>query len=199
MQKKNKNKFKSFVKKNKIISIIVALFLFIGIATPITYAYLQDRTSEVTNIFTPGSVTTEIKEEPFDGNEKKYVKIKNTGNVAAYIRAAIIVNWVDDAGNISGEPPVEDNDYVILLNNNDWLHHNDGYYYHKAPVAPDDFTSVLIESARPLVDKEGYTLSIEILASGIQSEGVDGNGKPPVQEAWSIAVGADGHLGGSTP
>lgn len=188
MQRKNQNIFKSFVKKNKIVSIIVALFLFIGIATPITYAYLQQRTPRVVNTFTPGSVATEII-ETFDNKIKTNVKIQNKGNVPAFIRAAIIVNWVDDDGNYAAEEPVEIEDYSISINDTEWFIGADGYYYHKEPVNPDDFTSVLIESAKPLNDKEGYTLSIEILGSGIQAMP-----SKAVVEVWPVIVKDDGTI-----
>ena len=188
MQKKNENKFKSFVEKNKIVSIIVALFLFIGIATPITYAYLQDNTSEVVNTFTPGKVATEIK-ETFDGSEKKDVKIDNTENVPAYLRAAIIVNWVDADGDYAAEAPVINTDYNMKINTTDWFE-KDGYYYHRKPVDPDNSTSVLINSAKPISEKNGYKLSIEILGSGIQAMP-----EKAVKETWNIQV-IDGQLGG---
>lgn len=188
MQKENKNKFKSFVEKNKIASIIVALFLFIGIATPITYAYLQDNTSEVVNTFTPGKVATVI-EETFDGSEKKDVKIENTENVPAYLRAAIIVNWVDADGDYAAEVPVLDEDYEIVINNTDWFE-KDGYYYHKTAVDPGKSTSVLINIAKPLKEKEDYSLSIEILGSGIQAMP-----DQAVEETWDVQV-INGQLGG---
>ncbi|MFL2096500.1 hypothetical protein [Marinilactibacillus psychrotolerans] len=188
MQKKNENKFKSFVEKNKIVSILVALFLFIGIATPITYAYLQDSTPAVTNTFTPGKVATEI-EETFDGSEKKDVKIENTENVPAYLRAAIIVNWVDADGDYAAEVPVLDEDYEIVINNTDWFE-KDGYYYHKTAVDPGKSTSVLINIAKPLKEKEDYSLSIEILGSGIQAMP-----DQAVEETWDVQV-INGQLGG---
>lgn len=188
MQKKNENKFKSFVEKNKIVSIIVALFLFIGIATPITYAYLQDNTPGVTNTFTPGEVGTEV-DEKFENNIKSDVKIKNTKNVPAYIRAALIVNWVDTDGNYAAEAPVINTDYNMNINTTDWFE-KDGYYYHRKPVDPDNSTSVLINSAKPISEKNGYKLSIEILGSGIQAMP-----EKVVKETWNIQV-IDGQLGG---
>lgn len=181
MQKKNENKFKSFVEKNKIASIIVALFLFIGIATPITYAYLQDSTPAVTNTFTPGKVATVIV-ETFEDNEKTDVKVKNTENVPAYIRVALVINWVDAEGNYAAEAPVLGEDYELVINDTDWFEKG-GYYYHTEPVEPYDETLPLINSAKPLKKKEGYSLSIEILGSGIQS-----TPKDAVKEVWGQDV-----------
>ena len=188
MQKNNENRIKNFVKKNKIILILLALFLFIGIATPITYAYLQDNTPGVTNTFTPGEVGTEV-DEKFENNIKSDVKIKNTKNVPAYIRAALIVNWVDTDGNYAAEAPVINTDYNMNINTTDWFE-KDGYYYHRKPVDPDNSTSVLINSAKPISEKNGYKLSIEILGSGIQAMP-----EKAVKETWNIQV-IDGQLGG---
>lgn len=187
---------KKIVTKKKIILSIVSLFLIIGIGAGVTISYLVANTDPLVNTFTPGKVTTAVTEE-FSDNIKSNVSIQNTGNVPAYIRAAIIVNWVDDDGNISGESPAPSTDYEIELGNMDWFPHSDGYYYHRAPVAPGENTSELIKSARPMANKEGYTLLIEILGSGIQSEGVD-DSTPAVQTVWPVTVDNNGLLGGST-
>ena len=47
--------------------------------------------------------------------EKKNVTVTNTGNVDAFIRAAIIVTWKDSAGNIAATVPVEGYDYNLKL------------------------------------------------------------------------------------
>lgn len=154
-----------------------------------TVAYLVTDTSPVENTFEPGMVSCEI-EEKFDSpfTEKKDVKVKNTGNTDAYIRAAIIVTWKDAAGNIAATVPVEGTDYTISLNSSSWKKQGD-YYYYINSVAPKGKTENLINSCVAKTPNDGYTLSVEILADAIQAEPTR-----VVEENWNVTVGNDGKI-----
>ncbi len=144
-----------------------------------TVAYLVTKTTPVVNTFEPGRVSCEIEEEfTQNGTEKKDVKVKNTGNTDAYIRAAIIVTWKDAEGNIAATVPAKDTDYSLNLNENDWEQSGD-YYYYKGSVAPDGMTKNLINSCTALKSNGDYTLSVEILADAIQS-----SPDSAVKQAW---------------
>ena len=177
---------------------LVALLLLLCCTVAGTLAYLVDSTDPVTNTFTPASVSTEVN-EGFDGITKRNVTIKNTGNIDAYIRAAVIVNWANDAGEISGTP-VTNADYSITYNtdaNGDWFVGSDGYYYCKTSVksekqdAKDCWTPVLIESCTQKgTAPEGFHLQVTILADGIQSEPTS-----TVASVWTaIQVDTNGNL-----
>lgn len=177
---------------------LVALLLLLCCTVAGTLAYLVDSTDPVTNTFTPASVSTEVNED-FDGITKRNVTIKNTGNIDAYIRAAVIVNWANDAGEISGTP-VTNADYSITYNtgaNGDWFVGSDGYYYCKTSVksekqdAKDCWTPVLIESCTQKgTAPEGFHLQVTILADGIQSEPTS-----TVASVWTaIQVDTNGNL-----
>lgn len=177
---------------------LVALLLLLCCTVAGTLAYLVDSTDPVTNTFTPASVSTEVNED-FDGITKSNVTIKNTGNIDAYIRAAVIVNWANDAGEISGTP-VTNADYSITYNtgaNGDWFVGSDGYYYCKTSVksekqdAKDCWTPVLIESCTQKgTAPEGFHLQVTILADGIQSEPTS-----TVASVWTaIQVDTNGNL-----
>ena len=60
-------------------------------------AWLISTPEPVVNEFTPGEVTIQV-DETFDDEHttKQNVSIKNTGNVPAYIRVALVPAWVDD-------------------------------------------------------------------------------------------------------
>lgn len=170
---------------------LVALLVLLCCTVAGTVAYLVTSTDPVTNTFTPASVTTQV-EEKFDGTTKSDVQIKNTGNIDAYIRAAVIINWADANGNVSATP-VKDGDYVIKYDSsNTWKKIGDYWYYTK-PVAADSLTEkALIESCTPVAGKapEGYDLQVTILADGIQSEPSNA-----VTEAWKVVkVGTNGNL-----
>ena len=181
---------------------LVAILVLLCCAVAGTVAYLVTSTDPVTNTFTPASVTTQVEEE-FDGTTKSNVRIKNTGNIDAYIRVAVIVNWADDKGNVSGTP-VKDSDYVMDLNidtgtttNAPWFKGSDGYYYCKTAVksvkqdTKDCYTPVLIKSCIKATGAQapaGYDLQVTILADGIQSEPSNA-----VAEAWKVVkVGTNG-------
>ena len=174
---------------------LVAILVLLCCAVAGTVAYLVTSTDPVTNTFTPASVTTEVVEE-FDGTTKSNVRIKNTGNIDAYIRVAVIVNWADKQGNISATP-VKTTDYEMDLNivttenpNAPWFQGTDGYYYCKASVAPDGSTPALIDRCiQKGTAPEGFYLQVTILADGIQSVPADA-----VRQAWGVTVANDGTI-----
>lgn len=160
---------------------LVALLVLLCCTVAGTLAYLVDSTDPVTNTFTPASVSTEVNED-FDGITKSNVTIKNTGDIPAYIRAAVIINWADGDGNVSATP-VKTTDYTIKWTKEGWVEHG-GYYYYTAPVAVGALTGQLFtgcELAKGVTPPEGYSLQVTILADGIQSEPADA-----VIQAWGV-------------
>ena len=182
---------------------LVSILVLLCCAVAGTVAFLVTKTDSVVNTFTPSKVTTYVEEE-FNGQTKSNVKIQNTGDIDAYIRVAVIVNWADDKGNVSGTP-VKDSDYVMDLNidtgtttNAPWFKGSDGYYYCKTAVksvkqdTKDCYTPVLIKSCIKATGAQapaGYDLQVTILADGIQS-------KPDkvVKEVWKVVEVNDNQL-----
>lgn len=172
--------------KNWRILVIVLLLFTVSLGIGGTLAYLTDTTDRIVNTFAPGSVPPSI-EENFDGETKKNVRIKNSGNVCAYIRACVIINWKDAQGNLMSQQPAAGTDYTIQWADSGWQKLGD-YYYCLTPVKPGELTPVLI---REVVQKErqaGYDLVVEIAAQSIQSDGVDHSGKTPVELAWNVTI-----------
>ena len=161
----------------------VALVAILGLlccAVAGTVAYLVTSTDPVTNTFTPAHVSTAV-DETFENGVKSDVKIQNTGDIDAYIRAAIIVNWADKDGNVSATP-VEDSDYEMTLGSG-WVKIGD-YYYCKTTTAPGALTKPLIISCAKTSTAtvpDGYDLQVTILADGIQSEPLTA-----IKEAWHV-------------
>lgn len=153
-----------------------------------TVAYLVTATDPVTNTFTPSSLETEIKEE-FEKNVKKNVTITNTGNVKAYIRAAVIVTWQNTDGTVYGVVPKLGEDYSYTGAESGWTGlASDGYYYYTSPVEPGAATSALIQFCMPLkaAPAADYTLHVEIISEAIQAEPTTA-----VQEAWGFVPGSN--------
>lgn len=160
---------------------LVALLVLLCCAVTGTVAFLVTKTGPVTNTFTPAHVSTAV-DETFKNGVKSDVKIKNTGDIPAYIRAAVIINWADGDGNVSATP-VKTTDYTIKWTKEGWVEHG-GYYYYTAPVAVGALTGQLFtgcELAKGVTPPEGYSLQVTILADGIQSEPADA-----VIQAWGV-------------
>lgn len=157
--------------KRKAVALLVCLTLAATLTVGSTLAFLVTKTDSIVNIFTPTKVTVEV-DEKFE-NAKEDVKIKNTGTTDAWIRAAVVINWKNDKGDLYGTPPAA-GDYTIELNltADGWVKGNDGYYYWTKPVAPDGLTEVLIKKCEYNTGNApvGYYLNVDVVASGLQSK-----------------------------
>ena len=188
------------MRKNRKSVLLMASFIFLFVMTiGGTVAFIVDQTDPLTNIFNRSTVAVEI-EETLEGQTKSEVKIQNIGDTDAYIRAAVIITWQDENGNVYGKHPVEDTDYTIQFNldkqtnpSGEWILGEDGFYYWTDSVLEKAMTGILIESCLPIDESnpEGYFLNVEILASAIQS-----NPTNAVVNAWSSGVsGVDSSTG----
>ena len=155
--------------------LLAALVLIVSTVVGGTLAYLATQTGPVVNTFTPGKVDITVDEE-FDGQAKSDVYITNAADsVTAYIRAKVVVTWRDAANNIVQKP--EGYTATVSYATGDSWFEKDGIYYHKAPVAPDAKTAMLIEKASYTVDAgipTDYHLDIQIIAEGIQANPTKG-------------------------
>lgn len=187
---------KQLRRPKRLATLLVSLLLVLGVAMGGTVAFLSTRTDSKVNTFTPSEVTCAVT-ETFENNVKSQVAVKNTGDTTAFIRAAINVTWMKDAEagtkynagdqTVSAKVPVKDTDYSITFaKNTNWIQGADGYYYYKLPVAPQGSTEVLIEECKLLENAsvpDGYHLSVEIVASAIQSAP-----DSVVQNMWHVTV-----------
>lgn len=157
---------------NKPVLIVVSLVLIVTVALSGTLAFLLTGTGDVENTFTPSRVTTSV-EETLSGSTKSDVKIKNTGDTDAWIRAAVVVTWQDAQGNVYGQEPEAGENYTDWTPGTDWVKGADGFYYYKSPVAAGETTAnALITSIAPIGPSpaDGYYLTVEIIGSGIQNK-----------------------------
>lgn len=164
-------------------ALILSLCLIFALAVGTTFALLKVNTDPVTNTFTAAKSGTDIVEE-LDGSLKKSIIVQNTGTAVSYVRVKLVMNWVDESGNVSAEPV-----NITPSITDDWFE-QDGIYYYKMPVAAKDFTTNLLKT--PITQDaapEGYHLEVTVLAESIQAAP-----SKAVTESWGVGVDSNGYL-----
>ena len=191
-EKHLRSEHKQLRRPKRLATLLVSLLLVLGVAVGGTVAFLSTRTDSKVNTFTPSEVTCEVT-ETFENNVKSQVAVQNTGDTTAFIRAAINVTWMKDAEagtenqTVSAKVPLKDKDYSITFaKNTNWIKGADGYYYYQLPVDPQVSTGELIKECKLQENAsvpDGYHLSVEIVASAIQSAP-----DSVVQSMWHVTV-----------
>ena len=170
--------------------LLAALALIVMGVVGGTVAYLVTSTTQVVNTFEPGKVSCDI-EETFDSpyTEKENVRIKNTGNTDAYIRATYVVTWRDANDNIVVSVP-EGYSYNLTENPDKvWVKKGDYFYFPTKVASGKETTGSLLNCKVTYPENPEYTLSVEILADAIQAEPTN-----VVTTNWKVTVGSDGRI-----
>ena len=175
------------IRMNRTAVLLIAVILLISTAVGSTVAFLATKTEPVENSFEYADVSCEVTEDrDTDGS---IVQVKNTGTISAYIRAAVVANWIDADGNIAASVP-EGYSYDLTCSSGSWVQGKDGFFYYLLPVAPGALTEgSLLTCTVTCPETPEYTLSVEVLAEAIQSTPASA-----VKEAWKVAVDGDGKL-----
>ena len=175
------------IRMNRTAVLLIAVILLISTAVGSTVAFLATKTEPVENSFEYANVSCKVTQNcDTDGS---IVQVKNTGTISAYIRAAVVANWMDVDGNIAASVP-EGYSYDLTCSSGSWAQGKDGFFYYLLPVAPGASTEGnLLTCTVTCPETPEYTLSVEVLAEAIQSTPASA-----VNEAWSAAVDGDGKL-----
>lgn len=164
-------------------ALILSLCLIFALAVGTTFALLKASTAPVENTFTAAKSGTDIVEK-LDGSQKKSIIVKNTGTAVSYVRVKLVMNWVDDNGNVSAEPV-----NITPSITDDWFEQG-GIYYYKMPVAAKGETTNLLKT--PITQDaapEGYHLEVTVLAESIQAAP-----SKAVTDSWGVGVDSNGYL-----
>jgi hypothetical protein len=164
-------------------ALILSLCLIFALAVGTTFALLKASTAPVENTFTAAKSDIKIDED-VTGGQKKSIIVKNTGTAVSYVRVKLVMNWVDENGNVSAEPV----NIMPSITDNWFL--KDGIYYYKMPVAAKDFTTNLLKT--PITQDaapEGYHLEVTVLAESIQAAP-----SKAVTDSWGVGVDSNGYL-----
>lgn len=165
-------------------ALILSLCLIFALAVGTTFALLKANTEPVTNTFTAAKSDIKIDED-VTGGQKKSIVVKNTGTAVSYVRVKLVMNWVDESGNVSAEPV----NITPSITDNWFL--KDGIYYYKMPVAANDgvTTNLLKDPITQGTAPEGYHLEVTVLAESIQAAP-----SKAVTDSWGVGVDSNGYL-----
>lgn len=164
-------------------ALILSLCLIFALAVGTTFALLKASTAPVENTFTAAKSDIKIDEDVI-GGQKKSIIVKNTGTAVSYVRVKLVMNWVDESGNVSAEPV-----NITPSITADWFEQG-GIYYYKMPVAAKGETTNLLKT--PITQDaapEGYHLEVTVLAESIQAAP-----STAVQQSWGVGVDSNGYL-----
>lgn len=164
--------------KSKRILLTALIALILTAAVGGTVAWLTTSAGPIKNIFDPSRVTCEIN-ETFAGSVKTDVSVKNTSDIPAYIRVALVAAWQDASGNAAGGKGSWTPSFIP---GNDWIKGGDGYYYYTKAVAAGANTGALIDSITLAADGD-FKQALTICAEAIQA-----NPAAAVQDAWGVTV-----------
>ena len=171
-------------------ALILSLCLIFALAVGTTFALLKASTSPVENTFT--ATKSDIKiDEDVTGGQKKSIIVQNTGTAVSYVRVKLVMNWVDENGNVSATPV----NITVDYDNTNWFE-QDGIYYYKMPVAAKGETTNLLQT--PITQgtaPAGCHLEVTVLAESIQAAP-----SKAVEGAWTaVKVDGDGNLAPAGP
>lgn len=173
--------------KGKALIVAALAVLILTAAVGGTVAWLATEDGPIQNVFTPSSVTCAVS-ETFKDNVKTNVSIQNTGDTAAYIRAAIVANWCDASGKVVEPFAVgSEHEHFEGLPGTGWVAYG-GYYYYTRPVQPGGYTGYLFtRCAQPEEKPEGADhLEVNIICQAVQS-----TPSRAVGEAWGVVISED--------
>lgn len=173
-------------------ALILSLCLIFALAVGTTLAYLKANTAPVTNTFTAAKSEIKIDENVKNG-KKSSIQVVNTGTATSYVRVKLVMNWVDESGNVvsGGSLP------KVTLNESDWFEQG-GIYYYTKPVAPEGRTTNLLQKDSPIPEPTdgkpaGCRLEVTVLAESIQAAP-----STAVEGAWAVKA-VNGVLTPATP
>ena len=142
-----------------------------------------------TYTLTVNKVDVSITDEMYDENTVKgSVVATNTGNVTAYLRAAVVAAWCygDDTDFNNAVAPYVYNNSEYTLGTG-WMKGTDGFFYYKIPVKAGQTTnSAIFESFAPKTASPfaGAHLEVKLFLQGVQYD----EAKEKVTAAWGSTI-----------
>lgn len=170
--------------------LLIVLVVSLTVCTAVSTVAWLTAQDQVKNSLTPGSTCIEILEDfPAPYTEKSHVRVKNSGDISVYVRAAVSVYWQTEEGTVLAECPEENVDYEITWGASSLWKKQGSFYYYTVPLEPEAVTEELIAKCVQRTEHTEGKLVVDISTQSIQ---VDPSSV--VQDTWKISADADGTL-----
>lgn len=129
-----------------------------------------------------GNVNIEIQ-ETFASNKKSNVYVQNLYRSTVYVRAAVVANWVNEAGKVVSS-------YTGSFANENWKLAGDGFYYSAKPIAGYTDSANLIDTFnKPTTGApEGCHLEMRIFAQAVEYDQNATAGNRSIDVAWKNSL-----------
>ena len=157
-----------------LLPVILLVGLVVTLSVTGVFGSLADTTSVVKNEFQVASVASQANKD---------FTVKNTGNIPVLIRAKLVVNWLDENGNILFQAP-EGASYSLSPAGSGWTQFGgtpedptSGFWYCNSIIPADGTTQPLFTSVNAL----GGTLQVYLLTEAIQATPA-----AAIREAWGM-------------
>lgn len=177
--------------RRKIGLLILIIVFLMAAACGTVFAYMYKQTAYKDNQFITAVVSCQV-EEVTDATvtEKSSIKIRNTGNIDAYLRLCLVSYWVtmnEETGNWEIAAKPSEMPEVSLAEG--WIRGSNNIYYYKNPVAPEALTEELLASRMVLAEEDGYLQVVEVFAEAIQSKPANA-----VVDSWHVELDESGNI-----
>lgn len=166
----------NYIKSRLPLLLLVLCIISCAVASMVYAKYIHDKKEDASiDIIANGDLFLEVS-GPTDNVCGEYtVTNQNTSTMPAYIRYAVVVNWIDGEGNFWAVPPTKDTDYTVTANNCTLLGEgSDLYYYYNGVRNIGEAFAVTVEAKGE--GKPNYSLHVQILAEGIQTAPLSASG-----------------------
>lgn len=176
------------MKANKLLRNVAALCIIFTLITVLSTALVKARYVKKSQVLTSTFGSNGAAAAVMDDDASDYSEEETYYPV--YVRAAIVITWKDDSGNVYYKAPKYNDDYTLEIDLNEW--EQIGEYYYSKPVESAEDIEALIDS---FVQTEGadipvgYHLDAEMIAQTIQVVGYTDEEKQEVYiDAWSDSI-----------
>lgn len=169
----------------KTLVLLAAAAVLLTFAVGGTVAFLTAGPKVVVNTFSPVQVDTKIVEN-LSVESKSGIAVQNPQNdksIPAYVRVAVVGNWVDAEGNIVAPWSAPTSPA------SGWTRGNDGFYYYNSILAVGKTTSDLFSSAitHAGMPEDAHHLMVTVVHQSIQAAGMPST-VDTAQEAFAHAA-----------
>ena len=174
------------IRHNLFVLLVILCILSCSVVSLVYAKYIADSSSNTEmEIVAQGELDVAVTDQ---GDGSYTVANVEASNIPAYVRFAVVVNWVDSDGNVWPYASQEGTHYTVTANNCSKV---GNYYYYNGICQPNGSFTVTVV---PQATLTGYSLQAQILAEGIQvvpdsavetAWGVTYNGS-----AWSTLSGS---------